>query len=125
MGRLIATLPNTPAGDIARRTLISQDPRSSYFDYLDDLRGRLISDAGETFAESMPEPRSAAFLAGLPVSFHELDVHARTSADEPSLEEALINDWKGYHSDPEAVDGERGFILNVELSPFGTCSQVS
>jgi len=74
----------------------------------------LASDAGEPFAGSMPESRSAAFLAGLPVSFHELDVHDRGGADQSSLEEAMMNDWKGYHSDPQAVDGERGFILHVE-----------
>ena len=112
MGQLIATLPNTRAGAIARRTLISRARQSRDFEYLGDLRGRLSGDSNvQRFGE---QPRSAAFLAELPVSFHLLDVHGRTPRDESSLEEALINDWTGYHSDPPAIEGERGFIVNVE-----------
>jgi hypothetical protein len=112
MGRLIATLPNTRAGDIARSTLIARARRSGDFEYLGDLRGRVSADSNQQGFDE--QPRSASYLESLPLSFHLLDVHGRYPADEPGVEQALMNDWKGYHSDPQATEGERGFILNVE-----------
>src|ERR1700678_1043564 len=112
MGRLIATLPNTRAGDIARSTLIARARRSGDFEYLGDLRGRVSADSNQQGFDE--QSRSASYLESLPLSFHLLDVHGLYPADEPGVEQALMNDWKGYHSDPQATEGERGFILNVE-----------
>ena len=107
MGLLIATLPKTPAGNIALRTLTSQTRRTNSLEYLGSLDERIgASDQG---LRGESHFGSVLFMDQLRVSFHLLNVHGG-----PETDQAVANDWMGYHSDPQAIDGERGFILNVE-----------
>jgi hypothetical protein len=104
MSEIVLTLPNDRAGDIALNTIRNQGERRRDYRYLGDL------------AQRLHESRAAELLRELPMTLHLMSV-------QEGVEDAFARDLLGYHSQPDAREGERGFILAVEPDwAFSLCA---
>ncbi len=123
MAELILSLPNDRAGAVAARSLQVDARQQGNFEYLGDLassiqgpEGRQFVFAGDTPARQQEPSRAAEWLRALPITFHLIS----TPDDDP---QSLIRDLIGLHSEPEADQGRRGFILGIEQVPDVTLCQ--
>jgi len=95
MSELILTLPNLPAGDIARDSVISRGEQRGDYRYIESLNDRLRGSL------------ASEFLPRLPLTFHLLYA-------QDGREQAIADDLMKLHNEPEARDDERGLIFAVE-----------
>lgn len=104
MSEIVLAVPNSTAGMIALDTLRSRAGRSRDYAYLGEL------------ARSLSGARASEYLPQLSVSFHRMYVRE-------DIGDALIRDFLGLHSAPEATSGERGHILSAEPNwDFDLCA---
>ncbi|MBN9657514.1 MAG: S8/S53 family peptidase [Acidobacteria bacterium] len=95
MSEIVLALPNSTAGAIALDTIRNRSERSRDYSYLTEL------------SRSLPGSLSSEYLAQFAVTFHLVSVREE-------IADALIRDFLGLHSAPEAASGERGHILSAE-----------
>lgn len=95
MSEIVLVVPHSTAGAIALDTIRNRGEQRRDYRYLSEL------------SRSLRSSLSAEYLPQLAAGFHLLDVR-------DDIGDALIRDFLGLHSAPEATSGERGHILSAE-----------
>ncbi|MGC4055996.1 MAG: S8/S53 family peptidase [Paludibaculum sp.] len=104
MSEIVLAVPNSTAGRIALDSIRNRGERSRDYSYLSEL------------SRSLPGSLSSEYLPQLGVTFHLLHVREEVG-------DAIIRDFLGLHTAPDAISGERGHILSAESNwGFDLCA---